>query len=276
MSEPVTNSEIEDVLSSIRRLISENPAKGENSDSAGGSTDKLVLTPAFRVLDGDGEADADAAGPRGESVAGEVAAQAPGEGSAEAEAPAEEPAEASAENSAESHDRPADETPEASAGESAEAAIEETAQAADESEENDELEQRIAELEAVIGENTGQWQPDDSEYEEDAEAPTTLHVPEAPAEWDVVADQPEYGAEFAGAEAAEMPDAGVILEAEEIHDEGEEAEEDILLDEEALREMVSQLVREQLKGQIGERITRSIRRMVRREIRLALAVRDTE
>ncbi len=287
MSEPVTNSEIEDVLSSIRRLISENPAKGENGDSEGGSSDKLVLTPAFRVLEGDAEADA---GPRGESVAGEVARdvqEAPGEGSAEA-GPAEEPAEASGEDSAESHDRPADETPEASAGERAEAAVEETTQAADESDENNDLEQRIAELEAVIGENTGQWQPDDSEYEEDAEAPSALHVPEAPAEWDVVADQPEYADAFAEAGSGEMPDAGVILEAEEIRDEAEESEEagegeeaeeseeDILLDEEALREMVAQLVREQLKGQIGERITRSIRRMVRREIRLALAVRDTE
>ncbi|UWP89848.1 hypothetical protein [Aliiroseovarius crassostreae] len=69
MSDPVSNADIEDVLSSIRRLVSENPAPqpaGQNGSghivsgqsahgqSQGGApspepVDKLVLTPAFRV-----------------------------------------------------------------------------------------------------------------------------------------------------------------------------------------------------------------------------------
>ncbi|UWQ08778.1 hypothetical protein K3X41_03880 [Aliiroseovarius crassostreae] len=74
MSDPVSNADIEDVLSSIRRLVSENPAPqpaGQNGSGQIGSghtgsgqsahgqsqgrapstesVDKLVLTPAFRV-----------------------------------------------------------------------------------------------------------------------------------------------------------------------------------------------------------------------------------
>ncbi|UWQ03777.1 hypothetical protein [Aliiroseovarius crassostreae] len=74
MSDPVSNADIEDVLSSIRRLVSENPAPqpaGQNGSRQNGSghigsgqsahgqsqggapspepVDKLVLTPAFRV-----------------------------------------------------------------------------------------------------------------------------------------------------------------------------------------------------------------------------------
>ncbi|KPN63066.1 hypothetical protein SAMN04488527_11022 [Aliiroseovarius crassostreae] len=74
MSDPVSNADIEDVLSSIRRLVSENPAPqpaGQNGSGLNGSglngsgqsaqgqsqgrvpstetVDKLVLTPAFRV-----------------------------------------------------------------------------------------------------------------------------------------------------------------------------------------------------------------------------------
>jgi len=49
-----------------------------------------------------------------------------------------------------------------------------------------------------------------------------------------------------------------------------------VLDEEGLRELVSQLVREELKGSLGERITRNVRKLVRREIHRALAARDFE
>lgn len=50
MSDPVTNVEIEDVLSSIRRLVS-NDSKPDNPapDPAPAEPDKLVLAPSFRV-----------------------------------------------------------------------------------------------------------------------------------------------------------------------------------------------------------------------------------
>lgn len=50
MSEPVSNSEIEDVLSSIRRLVSDD-GKGDRDtpDVGAEESGRLVLTPAFRV-----------------------------------------------------------------------------------------------------------------------------------------------------------------------------------------------------------------------------------
>lgn len=46
MSDAVTNPEVEDVLSSIRRLVSEDGRTAPKADSA---QDRLVLTPALRV-----------------------------------------------------------------------------------------------------------------------------------------------------------------------------------------------------------------------------------
>lgn len=50
--------------------------------------------------------------------------------------------------------------------------------------------------------------------------------------------------------------------------------EETTIDEEALRELVSELVRQELQGVLGERITRNVRRLVRREIERALALRE--
>jgi len=52
------------------------------------------------------------------------------------------------------------------------------------------------------------------------------------------------------------------------------ANQDNLLDEEALRELVSEMVRSELQGELGDRITRNVRKLVRREIHRALASRD--
>ena len=52
--------------------------------------------------------------------------------------------------------------------------------------------------------------------------------------------------------------------------------DDDVLDEEALRELISDIVREELQGALGERITRNVRKLVRREIHRALAAQDLE
>ena len=51
---------------------------------------------------------------------------------------------------------------------------------------------------------------------------------------------------------------------------------DQFVDEEALREIVSEMVRAELQGDLGDRITRNVRKLVRREIHHALATRDFE
>ncbi|NDR59137.1 hypothetical protein [Aliiruegeria sabulilitoris] len=47
-----------------------------------------------------------------------------------------------------------------------------------------------------------------------------------------------------------------------------------VLDEDALREMVTEMLHKELRGALGERITRNVRKLVRREIHRALASRD--
>ena len=50
--------------------------------------------------------------------------------------------------------------------------------------------------------------------------------------------------------------------------------ENTVVDEEFLRDIVSEIVREELQGELGERITRNVRKLVRREIHRAMASRD--
>lgn len=53
-----------------------------------------------------------------------------------------------------------------------------------------------------------------------------------------------------------------------------EDEPEMSFDEEVLRDLVRDLIREELQGHLGERITRNIRKLVRAEIARALAVQD--
>lgn len=53
-------------------------------------------------------------------------------------------------------------------------------------------------------------------------------------------------------------------------------DEDSVLDEDTLRDLVSDMVREELQGELGDRITRNVRKLVRREIQRALASREFE
>lgn len=65
MSDPMTNAEVEDILASIRRLLSEDGrlvARQEGAKPAIPANNRLVLTPALRVTESD-EDHADGAGP---------------------------------------------------------------------------------------------------------------------------------------------------------------------------------------------------------------------
>jgi len=76
-----------------------------------------------------------------------------------------------------------------------------------------------------------------------------------------------------------LPDeagGGDMLEAEEEEPGLFGDAEDAVLDEAALRALVSEIIRQELQGTLGERITRSVRKLVRREIQRALSARDFE
>ncbi|MEP4247387.1 hypothetical protein [Tateyamaria sp.] len=81
-----------------------------------------------------------------------------------------------------------------------------------------------------------------------------------------VDDAPAYAA-FVGSRAKATPeddDAPMFSDEEDV------------LDEETLRELVSEIVREELQGALGERITRNVRKLVRREIHRAMAAQDLD
>ena len=283
MSDPVTNVEIEDVLSSIRRLVSESggaqaevrkaskifenkapePETGAETPAEKPAVlDKLVLTPSLRVAEAP------------ETVFESEVTSEP-EAEAEPEIEAADEAE-DAHEAAEHHSEVSEETqPEAVSEESAERAAEAEQtpeQSADEhskAPEGESLKDRIEQLEAAVSSQDGEWE------EENEESVETL-------QWE------DHGDEGASDENMSDPEAF----AEQHHDfdvadeadEGSEAEDEYdflagdetLLDEDALREMVADIVRQELQGALGERITRNVRKLVRREIHRALMAQEFE
>ncbi len=134
------------------------------------------------------------------------------------------------------------------------------------------LTEKIAALEAAVGEIAQDWEPDGDAENELASA----DVPAMAWEDDVELD----------AKGAPMLDV-VDEHAGEADDETELASDtdpvsgafgvdDQLMDEEALRDLVSEIVRAELQGALGERITRNVRKLVRREIHRALTAQDME
>lgn len=250
MSDAVSNAEIEDVLASIRRLVSEHQISDRESDMDGGEdlTKKLVLTPALRVVEPDesftpAEAETEAAADQAD------------------ESPAETPETAEADDAsgeadtvdAAADDQPADDAGSESAG--------------------DDLEHQIAELEAAVSRTFSEYEPAIAEEVEDEGATAVLNTRRAQM----------FGA--AGFEEAEVVEETPAEEpaAERQHSESRpdpilptNDDQDLYLDEDALRELVATFVREELRGRMGEKITQSVRRMVRREIHRALSVRELD
>ena len=257
MSDPVSNVEIEDVLSSIRRLVSEdatpNPsedraAKSEKAD--GNANVKLVLTPDFRIVDGT-----------------------PAQEETICEAP-------------EIENETVDSMPAKSVD--GEDSIEDIR--------HETLESRIAELESTLGEQPGNWEPDGSGFSEDLDAEQMIggqaqdwvdeiaqETADAEREFEAArkSHQPEFEIDTDHVYTP-VPDAtpsesdGNTSEFDDIEDNTDFLENDAFLDEDLLREMVSEIVRKELQGALGERITRNVRKLVRREINRVLSNQDFE
>ncbi len=97
-------------------------------------------------------------------------------------------------------------------------------------------------------------------------------APEAPMAVDVSSDEQDW-ADLAEAEVlADLAEPEATAEPGPEDIDGSQQEEDNIFSEQVLRELVRDLIREQLQGDLGERITRNIRKMVRAEISNALAV----
>ncbi|WP_226780387.1 hypothetical protein [Oceaniglobus trochenteri] len=250
MSDPVTNVEIEDVLSSIRRLVSVDSGRPKPVDPAPDS--KLILTQDYRI------------------------------------------------------------SPPVTPQEKAESVpAEKTARLAEDYTKT--LERRIAELEAAVGDQAAEFEPDGSE-DTTQHRPTAVLFParhhgaaeaaqakdnDGAVDLDVLISEleaenptPDHD-EPKGQHSAEDDAPGTpsdpedrieVLEAESHRKDtaarqGPEfdlSNDDAIIDEEMLRDMVAEIVRQELQGALGERITRNVRKLVRREIMRAISIRDFE
>ena len=285
MSEPMSSGEIEDVLSSIRRLVSEDlrpAARAASAESAPAAApqpaaDKLLLTPALRVVREEPpappavdavQADADTVG----DVSGEPAAEAAFH-SVRTGAAADAVA---ALGAAMGRDAVQDESGDETDTRWTEApfqhvdAVDESAAVhpLDPADVWDALPESAA-PEAVEAED---WipeadpQPTEAEVYWQADEAVVVEEPERPA-----ADNRSWAD---AAEAEVLRELSEDATAETVFDRMEPV--DAVYDEELLRDIVRDIIREELQGALGERITRNVRKLVRAEIARALAVRDFE
>lgn len=258
MSEPMSSVEIEDVLSSIRRLVSEDFRPSLRHAAQPPAGDKLILTPALRV----------------------VSNRAPNwdEGDDWYE---ESRAEVVLEWAVEP-------TPELQAGGVA-APVTEAPMAEDVVDEVPEPQiLRLAEpvqpaYPVVAGDGIGFAELFEATYvlreasapaEAPAPAPAPAWAQEDPGEAEQVADtRPEPV--FVDPSWADSAAAEAIARLEE-HEEAELFAESpaMTFDEAVLRDLVRDLIREEMQGGLGEKITRNVRKLVRAEISRVLAARD--
>lgn len=134
------------------------------------------------------------------------------------------------------------------------------------------LTEKIAALEAAVGEIEQDWEPD-------GDAENELASADAPAmAWE---DDVELDAKGEPLHEAVVDDVNTVEDEPEARSgaapiTGAFGADDQLMDEEALRDLVSEIVRSELQGALGERITRNVRKLVRREIHRALTAQDLE
>lgn len=273
MSDQVTNVDIEDVLSSIRRLVSSGPEKGGEASEDVSDENRLVLTPSQRVDDAVETQATDADVPPDRATAESV-------GVTKAHPPEIEEPEPLV--PALSDDGP-DET-----GGTGTAAPGVT----------DKPDDPVAEPAAVA-------ETEDSPDLDGIAAMFARHEAAAPSAWEPDGDDEDAFADGAEAPALDWRDAGLNDNTSEntederheagmaqsaesaaslghdrdadAHDDDENAfsiEDEAVLDEAALRDLVAEIVREELMGSLGERITRNVRKLVRREIHRALNSQD--
>jgi len=255
MSETLSSHEIEDVLSSIRRLVSEDlrpaakPAAAPASSRTGADEDdKLLLTPSFRVV-------------RPPADAPQAVAPAPVE-TAAVEA--------------------ADHLIWAAPGEADPGYVEEV----------DVDPETVSPATLRRGHWTADsmpevnWTQDDEDWSEsEAEPmPFTAH-PRGAAALD---EEPLAKAWAERAEAEVRAEIERMYGPSTVQPEPEPARvepeagpglfdaEEAMFDDEILRDIVREIIREELAGTLGERITRNVRKLVRVEVNRALTAREFE
>jgi hypothetical protein len=296
MSDPLANVDIEDVLSSIRRLVSNGPDRADDPSVEDQNVDRLVLTPSQRVDEAESSPTDESEPETATTTVGAV-------GMTEAHPPGIDPQPVSAPAGDEPGKTARDAGPEPDTEAQDEAALAalllET--------EGDADDPRGAEPTSDDGPaDTNETAENGSAFEGIA-AMFARHEAAAPDAWEPDGDDEDAFADRASSSAAldwcdtdmaddasvprsseaepESPGAGAHGRARDDGHTDEmppdednafaiENEDEAVLDEVALRDLVAEIVREELMGTLGERITRNVRTLVRREIHRALNSQD--
>ena len=324
MSNQVSNAQIEDVLSSIRRLVAEevsqNPMPERPKEQP--EAQKLVLNPTQKIQLDVAETGADLWADTADLSPEETERQWWQRSEQDPVIP--KPFE---EQSAESKDFADEEALTEATVQADEGDVAETTEVVP----ANRLEGALAELEAALSRQETEFEPPEGEDEyngglEMAQMPwpdMQAEEQEAEAATEVAEEAPEETAEVAVEELV-MEEQAVEAEAEVVDEPGfvhdphqrlfahaaQEPEDQqpsfqhyapeetelfdsepeyrkeastgadldpaALVDQDALRELVSEIVRQELQGSLGERITRNVRKLVRREIHRALLQSEAE
>ena len=297
MSEPMSSVEIEDVLSSIRRLVSDDLRPMPRANVASRTPmpgDKLILTPALRVV---GSAAAVVPEPALEisEPTGPETHRPDAQFFRHVNSPAMPPVvvalptdssglevviaslELAVEAQAQTFEsETGDEAPQTDAGWQAQswsrAPASEVLELVDFAEDQEPV---VAENRAVLPEPSPGWAqegPPDSDVAEapfvEAESAPQSAVNSSDVEW---LDRAE--AEVVASLADDAPLSGFATATDATTDAFYD-EPELRFDETVLRDLVRDLIREELQGGLGERITRNVRKLVRAEIARVLATSE--
>ncbi len=250
MSEPMSSVEIEDVLSSIRRLVSDDLRpqaralrEAQAAPQAAMPSERLVLTPALRIVP-------------------------------EAEPGAEEPA---PETAVDHHADVAFQTVRIDDPQTDVQAAEDEAGfiAVDDAEDMVTVDLPLPDIE--VYDDDGVAAPAD----DPVSIPDAVFAQRHAQQRSDAEDTVDRGAERSGHGWADAAEAAVRAELEQdtsanLYARFEDEPAEPAFDEAAMRDMVRDIIREELQGTLGERITRNVRKLVRAEIARAMAVRDFE
>lgn len=301
MSNSVSSFEIEDVLSSIRRLVSVDEREHKHHSGSGGNIqEKLVLSPALRIDDDSAEDQRVVAEDVVDTALTDqdgVAEQGSDESEDQAEPRPEPDNESSEQTGADEdavedrHDEPQvaqedhseteiDQNDDDNAGwkvltfsHSEYRALASEIEGASDGEAVT-FEEKIAEVEAAVATQEDQWEPDEPSdidfFREKAE----------PIAWDGSLESSAKSRDDAETVADDTDQADAVAsDGADVGQNTDPADEEWLagdteLDEDALRDLISEIVRQELQGALGERITRNVRKLVRREIHRALVAQN--
>lgn len=244
MTEAMSRREIEDVLSSIRRLVAQAPPRQEQSAPENGAEavpSKLILTSELRVADGPVQAAPDSPAPV----------------DADPETTAEMPAAADAEP-----DTPAQVAQTPSAIHMLRA-----------------MNQRVSDHRAADVQNAAAARADDDAAPTSAQGGTDddrdLALEATLARLEQALSQPETRTAPDSAAQVPLPDGQGTAPAVPEHQRSALSPDEPVIDEAMLYQIVANIVRQELQGELGERITRNIRKLVRAEVARELQLRKS-